>query len=110
MSDNAGDNKAVAVDRGVETPVDVKPVPWYEIVGVRTIRSYAQTLLGLSAIFMIIPTELPAPIQPSFVLGPIVARLIVALQWALVPAFIALLQNIVELLTKLDESFPRLRA
>lgn len=101
----------VTTDRPEEPAIaSVRPLPWYAMIGVRVARTYVQTLIGLTAIFLVIPADLPAPVQASFVLGPIVVKCVVAAQWALVPAFVALLQNVYEILAELDIRKPELRA
>lgn len=101
----------VTTDRPeVASIATVRPLPWYWMLGVRVLRTYLQTLIGLTAIFLVIPSEIPAPVQASFVLGPIVVKFVVAAQWALVPAFVALLHNLYEIVSKLDINRPELRA
>lgn len=79
-------------------------------MAIRALRTYVQTLAGLTFAFLIVPVAPIVPGPATYVLAPIVGAFLVAAQYALLPAVAALLQNLVELLTKLDQSYPQMRA
>lgn len=77
-------------------------------VGVRVLRTYFQSVLGLlgaATVASAVPV-LSDVVTPS----DTGEKIVFALVGALFPAFIALLQNVLELLTKADEHLPELRA
>lgn len=90
--------------------ITIKKLPWWQVILVRVARTYFQTLAGLAAAFLVVPGA-PSPMGGNvYVLGPVAAALLIAAQYALMPAVLALLQNIVELLGKLDQRAPEWRA
>lgn len=85
-------------------------MPWWKVLFVRVARTYVQSLIGLTAVVLVVPQASVGMGASGYVLGPMVGAFVVALQWALAPALVALLHNIVELLTKLDKTAPEWRA
>ncbi len=110
------DPKVLAVARGTlntdmtaETPtghsdVRVVVVSAVRVVAIRTVRTYLQSLLGFLGATAIgaIPSD---PLDPQNA-GQ---RILLAAGLALFPAFVSLVQNILELLAKLDVTQPELR-
>lgn len=99
--------KVVVVDRpGIEAPI-VVPLPWWQMVLVRTTRTYLQALVSFLGAAFLVPGVLPA--ATGLVLMPYGDRFLVAAQLAALPAVIAAVQNLLEVLAKLDTSAPQLR-
>lgn len=102
--------EAVVVEREGDAKPKVKTLAWYTAIAVRVGRTYLQNLAGILIPILIIPGEMPSLAGTTYVLGPFIAKGLIAAQYALFPAIIALLQNAIELLTKLDQSHPEWRA
>lgn len=108
--------KVLAVARGTldedmtaETPTghtDVKivVVSAVQAVAIRTLRTYLQSLLGFlgAAAIGVLPTDPTDPLSAW-------SKIVLAAGLALFPAAISLLQNLLEILTKLDVTQPELR-
>lgn len=79
-----------------------------KIVIIRVLRTYFQSLLGFlgATAIGVLPPVLGDPVDPNTAWSKIVT----AAGLALFPAFISLIQNILELLAKADEKLPELRA
>lgn len=84
------------------TDVHVVAMPWWQIVGVRVIRTYLTTLIGLLSAAGVGADNgiLPHEFMPL---------LMTSAKIALAPAVMSLLLNTVELLARVDTSFPQLR-
>lgn len=78
----------------------VKVVQPIVIVLVRASRVFLQTLLGLLTAGLVTPKALPAQ--------DFVHLLVLCASLSLAPAVVCILQNLVELLTRLDQSYPTL--
>jgi len=95
-------------DTAARTPGDVpnivvQPMPWYRIVAVRAGRVYVQSLISFLTLS---PAAVAAGVLPSaFGFSLQNAALL-----AIGPAVLSILQNTAELLARLDESHPQLRA
>lgn len=90
------------------TPADqpnviVQPMPWYRIVLVRAARVYVQSLIGGL-------TVTPAAVAAGVLPAEFAFSLQNAALLAVGPAVMSVLQNAAELLARLDESHPQLRA
>lgn len=83
--------------------VTVQPMPWYRIVATRAARVYMQSLVGFltaastAVAAGVLPVEFAISVQNAALL-------------AVGPAVMSVLQNTAELLVRLDESHPQLRA
>jgi hypothetical protein len=78
-------------------------MPWYQILGVRALRVYLQSLV---AFLTIAPAAVAGGILPAeFAMNVQQAALM-----AVAPAAMSLIQNALELIIRLDESSPKLRA
>jgi hypothetical protein len=84
-----------------EADVEVVNMPWWRKTLIRTIRTYLQVLVGLllaEGIGVLDAAGLTVGVPP----GEFWQRFLDTAGIALAPAVIALLQNVVELLTRLD--------
>jgi hypothetical protein len=99
--------KTVVTKRDAEDvpAVVVKPLSPVRVLLTRVARVYLQSLAGMLTVVMsgMAPDALVTPVD-------FVGKLSLAGGLALAPATVTLLQNAVELLTRLDESYPQLRA
>lgn len=86
--------------------VEIISMPWYRIVLVRAGRVYVQGLIG----FLTANTSGATEAVTGIPMGDFKDKLIIALSLAIAPAVLSLLQNTGELLAKLDQSHPKLRA
>jgi hypothetical protein len=86
--------------------VIVVAMPAWQIVGVRTLRVYLQSFVGFLTAMGTGFAEAVMGVQ----LGPFAQQFVIAASMAVAPATISLLQNTIELLTKLDATNPTLRA
>jgi hypothetical protein len=95
-------------DTAARTPGDtpnivVQPMPWYRIVLIRAGRVYMQSLISFLTVAQVgaatgvLPLEFAMSLQSAALL-------------AIGPAVMSILQNTAELLVRLDESHPQLRA
>lgn len=87
---------------GGAQPTTVIAVPIWQIVGVRVLRLYVQTVLGVLTADGFGVIELAGP-------NDLGAHILKAAFIGLAPAFIALLQETVEFLAKFDVTHPQLR-
>jgi hypothetical protein len=99
--------KVVVTDRGAATitaaSVEFRPMNAVLRVLIRTARLYLFTVLGLLGVDT---TGVFDPLPP----GEFLAQLLVALGYSIGPALVALIVNTLELLAKIDENMPELRA
>lgn len=112
MSDVPALAQTVVTDRGTATanaPLQVVPMSPLAIIGVRALRTYAQSALGLLVLTLVVPAGVVAG-DPRALGASFGAALAYAAVAALAPATISALQNFVELLAKLDATSPALRA
>lgn len=82
--------------------INAKAVPAWQLIGIRALRVYLQSLLavlGADAAGLV-------AVAP---LGSFSGHLLAAVQMALAPAVVSLLWNSLEVLNKLDVSHPQLR-
>lgn len=86
-----------------ETPVMVRTMAIWKMIGVRVLRVYIQTFLGLLGADGLGVIDL-APVGESW------AHITSVGLVSLAPAFVSLLQNALEFLTKLDVTSPSMRA
>jgi hypothetical protein len=82
--------------------------PWAQVL-VRFVRSYLQGLVGFLLLALAAKPTL-AGLGVVIPPGDFLSALEVAAGLALAPSVVSLLQNTIELLGKLDEKFPKLRA
>lgn len=100
--------QTVVTDRGPATanaPLQVVPMSPLAIIGIRCLRTYLQGVLGLFVVASIAQSAIPIQLA-SGILGALELALVAALPGAIV----ALLQNGIELLARLDQQAPGLRA
>ena len=103
--------KTVVTDRALTDAQLAKTViialpPW-KITLIRCARVYLQALVG----FMIASgTGAAAAIGVTMPVGSFVQLLVVSASMAVAPAAISLIQNVIELLAKIDETVPTIRA
>jgi hypothetical protein len=90
-----------------EPDVQVIAMPWWQIVLVRTARVYAQSLLGFLTAAGLGATGAVGVKMPT---GDFLHLFGACAGLALAPAVFTLIQNVVELLAKLDVTRPTLRA
>lgn len=100
---DAIDHNTTGVTPGDTPNVAVQPMHWYQIVAVRAARVYLQSMFGLMTAGGI---GLDAGLLPND-LASLLGR---CAQLALAPAVFSVLQNTLELIIRLDESNPKLRA
>jgi len=109
----ADETKTVVTERPEMTTdkelnsVTVISMPPWKIAGVRALRVYIQTLVGL---LIATGTGAAAAVGVTMSAGDFAHTLLVCGSIAVAPAAISLLQNIAELLAKLDATNPGLRA
>jgi hypothetical protein len=102
----------ISRDTVVTTPMDMPNVKIVAMnaalrVLVRVFRTYFQSVLGLLTLAAIAPvTPVLSDVLPPAQLGEVI---VFALLGGLGPAFYSLIQNVAELLAKVDESLPELR-
>ena len=108
-------------DITIETPkgvadVEVVSMSWWKQVLIRTARTYLQSVLGTITALSAGPAVIGATVSIQAAdamrlaieqFGGVIAS---ALVLAIMPAVITLIQNLIELLTKLDTSNPKFRA
>lgn len=87
--------------------VAVIQLPWWQMIGVRALRVYLQSLLGF---LTAATTGLAQQFGVQTPVGDFGHLFLSCAGLALAPAAFSLLQNSIELLTKLDTSKPQLRA
>ena len=88
------------------TAVKVVTMPWWQIVGVRALRVYLQGLVG----FLTANATGATQAVTGMPMGDFAHQLTVAISLSVAPAVLSLLLNSVELLSKIDQSHPTLRA
>lgn len=104
----------VIVARPENRPAEVMPrlelkrQSWYVNVAVRAARTWLQVFTALMGAALVVPAVIPSELR-GFVLMPIIDQMIIAAQFALLPTFMAVLQNLGELLGRLDVSHPEAR-
>ena len=86
--------------------VTVVAMPWWQIVGVRGLRVYLQGLVG----FLTANTTGATEALTGIPVGDFGNQVVIAASLAVAPSVLSLLTNIIELLAKLDQSHPTLRA
>jgi hypothetical protein len=96
--------KTVIIDRPGPTPpgsrIDLVKMQPIVAILIRAARTYLQSLIGFLALLM------TTDIVP---LDGFADAFVTAASWAVAPAAIALLHNLVELLGRLDETAPQIR-
>lgn len=105
----ADEIRTVVIDRPGVTPADATVVPVYmrPIVAtlIRVGRTYAQALVGFLAIVGVTDGRIAGGIAP----GDFWSALVTAAGYALAPAAVALIWNVLELLNRVDEVAPEWR-
>lgn len=86
--------------------VEVVPMPWWQIVGVRAARVYIQGLLT----FLTTNATGATTAVTGVPIGDFGNSFMIAASLAVAPAVGSVLMNVGELLAKLDQSHPTLRA
>lgn len=97
--------ETVVAETPISTPTDVKIVAmhWARIVGIRGLRMYLQTVIGLL-------TAAGLGADGGMMPNDFMPLLQAVLQLALAPLLMSLLQNSLELLSKVDVNYPQMRA
>lgn len=93
-----------------QADIEVKAINPVMMVLIRGARTYLQALIGFAAVGVAVgglPGYSPADAIPLATLGQ---KLWISAQLAVAPAVVSLLQNGLELIAKLDQSAPTLRA
>ena len=90
---------------GTGNDVTVTTRPWYQLVGIRVMRVYLQSLLGF-----LLATGSGLAEAAGIPLNQFGNAFVVAATLAVAPTVVSLLQNTLEFLTKLDMTNPGLRA
>jgi len=80
---------------------------WYAQVGVRVLRTYLQSLLGF---IMAVGSGAAAGVGINIQVGDFTDLLLKSAGLAIAPAAVSMLQNAIEILTKLDVTNPQARA
>jgi len=80
---------------------------WYAQVGVRVLRTYLQSLLGF---IMAVGSGAAAGVGINIPVGDFTDLLLKSAGLAIAPAAVSMLQNAIEILTKLDVTNPQARA
>ena len=108
MADDT-DNKVVMTERAGEphpTHPEVIMMPWWKQALTRCARVYLQSLAGIwTAMGLPVASAVGVQLPPE----PWKV-LLAAIIMAILPAIYSLIQNSIEILTKLDSSSPQLRA
>jgi hypothetical protein len=96
-----------------ETPagqpnVETRVLPWWKLVVVRALRTAIQTFLASMGVAMVGPV-VPG-LSDLFGLSAFYEKALLAVVVAIIAAVFSALQNIWELLGKIDQSHPELRA
>lgn len=99
------DENVLARTKASEPNIDVITLPWWQMIVIRASRVYLQSMLGfLTASATGIADAIGVP------LGQFGNIFVTSASLAVAPAAISLIQNTVEILTKLDITNPQLRA
>ena len=109
MADDT-DNKVVMTERAGESRPDnpqVLLLTWWQQALIRGSRVYLQSLVGF---LLAAGTGAAAAVGGNLPVGDFGKLLLSAGSMAVAPAVISLIQNSIEMLTKLDSSSPQLRA
>jgi hypothetical protein len=80
---------------------------WWKQALIRTARTYLQTLVGL---LVAATTGAAGAVGVNLPVGDFYHLLVVSASISIAPAVISLLQNSVEILSKLDQTQPQIRA
>jgi hypothetical protein len=99
------ERKETTTDRQLQN-VEVVSMPWWKIVLVRASRVYLQGLIG----FLTANTSGATEAVTGIPMGDFGHQITVAASLAVAPAVLAVLMNVVELLARLDQSHPSMRA
>jgi hypothetical protein len=105
VTERAGVEPAAAAASEVGA-VTVVTMPAWQIAGVRTVRVYLQSLLGF---LTAAGTGYATAIGVVMPVGDFGHLFVVSASLAVAPAAFTLLQNVIELLAKIDASNPTLR-
>lgn len=84
----------------VEGTIEIRTLPWWAMIGIRVARTYVQGLIGFLALGLVGDATVRE-------FGPVLLH---AASLAVAPAVIALAMNAAEVLSKLDQTQPQLRA
>lgn len=87
--------------------VQVVTMTWYGQVAIRVLRTYLQGLLGF---ILTLASPAGEAVGIKLPVMDFAGVLVTSASLAIAPAAISLLQNAIEILTKLDSSSPKLRA
>lgn len=105
VTKRAGTESAL-VGTGDGGAVQIVAMPAWQIIGVRALRVYVQSLLGF---LTATSTGLAGAVGVHIDAGDFLRQVTVAASLAVAPAFFSLLQNTAELLASIDTSRPTLR-
>ncbi len=101
MADDLNTTEPIVTERGVETPqvTATHPMPWWQILLVRGVRTAISAFMSYGGIAILGTGELPT--EKAFLLAGKIA--LGACVWSMA-------QNGYEILKKLDQTHPELRA
>jgi len=105
-----GDNKVVMTERAGEAPPTsavVITLKWWQQALIRCCRVYLQSLVGF---ILAAGTGAAAAVGVDLPVGDFGKLLLSAGSMAVAPAVISLIQNSIEILSKLDSTSPQVRA
>lgn len=101
------DREQLVVTAQGQPDILIQPIGALQMVLTRTARVFVQSLLGMLAV---VGTGFGMPDDMQQMLPAVfLDKFVLASQLAIAPASITFLQNVAELLAKLDERFPKLR-
>jgi hypothetical protein len=106
VTERAGVEAAASAASNVGA-VTVIPMPAWQIAGVRTLRVYVQSLLGF---LTAAGTGYATAIGVMMPVGDFSHLFVISASLAVAPAAFTFLQNVIELLARLDATNPTLRA
>jgi len=105
--ERAPDDKSVLETKRGADDIQVVVVTWYKQALIRTVRTYLQSLLGF---IVAVGSGAAGAVGINIPMQDFGQLFLSSASLAIAPAIISLLQNAVELLTRLDSTSPQMRA
>jgi len=105
--ERAPDDKSVLETKRGTDDIQVVVVTWYKQALIRTVRTYLQSLLGF---IVAVGSGAAGAVGINIPMQDFGQLFLSSASLAIAPAIISLLQNAVELLTRLDSTSPQMRA
>jgi len=100
------DNTVIATPAG-QPDVHIVTMTWYGQVGIRVLRTYLQSLVGF---ILAVGSGAAGGVGITIQVGDFGDLLLKSAGLAVAPAVMSLLQNSIEILSKLDQTNPQVRA